>query len=216
MMNRSLRMPAWTAFLAFTTTLLAVPLTSLTAAAEGAKPDEVAVSGRLSAVKARSSAAAQDGLAASAALRAAVTPDNMFRHLAALQAIADANGGTRATGTAGHEASVDYVAGQLREAGYQVRFEAVEVPIVQETQSPRLTVSKESGLDLRDLQLRTLPYSAAGSVKAPLRPAGHGCDKGDFAQLSSGSIALVQQGSCSVWRKMKNAAAAGAGAVIVY
>ncbi|UEM21326.1 M20/M25/M40 family metallo-hydrolase [Skermanella mucosa] len=214
---RSLRMPACTAFFTFMTTLLAVPLTSLTAAAEGAKPGEGGVvSRRLSAVKAQSSAAAQDGLAASAALRAAVTSDNIMRHLAALQAIADENGGNRAAGTAGHEASVDYVAGQLREAGYQVRFETVEIPVVQETQPPQLMVAKESGLELRDFQLRTLPYSAAGSVKAPLRIAGHGCDKGDFARLSSGSIALVQRGSCSVWRKVRNAAAAGAAAVIVY
>ena len=153
---RSLRMPACTALFAFTTTLLTVPLASPVAAAEGKEPEEMTVSGRLSAVKAQSSVTAQDGLAASAALRAAVTPDNIIRHLAALQAIADENGGNRAAGTAGHEASVEYVAGQLREAGYQVRLEAVELPVVQEMQPPRLTVSKESGLDLRGLQLRTL------------------------------------------------------------
>ncbi|QQP89541.1 M20/M25/M40 family metallo-hydrolase [Skermanella rosea] len=213
---RSLRMPARTALFAFTTTLLALPLAGLTAAAEGLKPDAVAGTDGPSTVKSQSSAALQGGLTASAALRTAVTPDHMLRHLAALQAIADENGGNRAAGTAGHEASVDYVAGQLREAGYQVRFETVEIPIVQETQPPRLTASKESGLDLRDFQLHTLPYSAAGSVEAPLRPAGDGCDRGDFARLSSGSVALVQRGSCSVWRKVRNAAAAGAGAVIVY
>ena len=213
---RLLRMPACTALFAFTTTLLAIPLASPVAVAEGVKPDEVAVTGHSSAVKSQSPAAAHDGLAASAALRAAVTPDNIVRHLAALQAIADENGGNRAAGTAGHEASVDYVAGQLRQAGYQVRFEAVEIPIVQETQPPRLTVSTEFGLHLRDFQLRTLPYSAAGSLEAPLQPAGDGCEKADFARLSSGSVALVQSGSCSAWRKVRNAAAAGADAVIVY
>src|SRR3954452_6658541 len=213
---RSLCMPARIALFTFTTTLLVVPLTSLTAATEGAKSREVAVTDRLSRVKAQSPAAAQDVLAASAALRTAVTLDNLLRHLAALQAIADANGGTRATGTAGHEASVDYVAGQLREAGYQVSFEAVEIPIVQEVGPPRLTVQTETGPNLRDLQPRTLPYSASGTIKAPLQLAGGGCNKADFKRLSTGSIALVQRDSCSVWRKMKNAAAAGAGAVIVY
>jgi hypothetical protein len=56
-------------------------------------------------------------LTASEALRAAVTVDGMVVHLAALEEIADAHGGTRAAGSPGHEASVDYVAGKLREAG---------------------------------------------------------------------------------------------------
>ena len=38
-----------------------------------------------------------------------VTLDGVRAHQAALQAIADANGGTRAAGTPGYDASVDYV-----------------------------------------------------------------------------------------------------------
>jgi Zn-dependent M28 family amino/carboxypeptidase len=109
-----------------------------------------------------------------------------------------------------------YIAEQLREAGYQVSFEAVEIPIVQEVRPSRLTVRTETGPDLRDLEPRTLPYSASGTVKAPLQLAGRGCNEADFTRLSTGSIALVQRGSCSVSRKVRNAAAAGAGAVIVY
>ncbi|MCO1656319.1 M20/M25/M40 family metallo-hydrolase [Pseudonocardia humida] len=41
-------------------------------------------------------------------------------HLQALQRIADENGGNRATGTPGYAASVEYVAGVLREAGFEV------------------------------------------------------------------------------------------------
>jgi aminopeptidase S len=41
-------------------------------------------------------------------------------HLEALQGIADENGGNRATGTAGYGASVEYVAGELRDAGFDV------------------------------------------------------------------------------------------------
>jgi aminopeptidase S len=41
-------------------------------------------------------------------------------HLQALQKIADAHGGNRASGTAGYDASVDYVAGTLRKAGFEV------------------------------------------------------------------------------------------------
>ncbi|MGH3926458.1 MAG: amidohydrolase, partial [Pseudonocardiaceae bacterium] len=38
-----------------------------------------------------------------------VTVDGVHRHLRALQRIADATGGTRAAGTPGYDASVDYI-----------------------------------------------------------------------------------------------------------
>jgi len=41
-------------------------------------------------------------------------------HQFALQAIADANGGARSSGTSGFDASADYVAGELTAAGYSV------------------------------------------------------------------------------------------------
>ncbi|MBP2369239.1 M20/M25/M40 family metallo-hydrolase [Pseudonocardia parietis] len=41
-------------------------------------------------------------------------------HLEALQRIADSNGGNRASGTPGYARSVDYVAGVLRDAGFEV------------------------------------------------------------------------------------------------
>ena len=44
--------------------------------------------------------------------------------LQALDAIAAANGGVRTAGTAGYEASVQYVAGQLRDLGYAVQTPA--------------------------------------------------------------------------------------------
>jgi hypothetical protein len=51
-------------------------------------------------------------------LRAAVSDDGAMTHLNALQEIADENGGNRSTGSRGYEASVDYVAGVLRGAGF--------------------------------------------------------------------------------------------------
>lgn len=49
-----------------------------------------------------------------------ITLDGVRSHQAAFQAIADANGGTRAAGTSGYEASVDYVVMILTAAGYDV------------------------------------------------------------------------------------------------
>ena len=53
-------------------------------------------------------------------LVAEVTGDGAFRHLEELQRIADGNGGNRALGTPGYDASVEYVARTLRDAGYTV------------------------------------------------------------------------------------------------
>ena len=49
---------------------------------------------------------------------AAFKSRGMVDHLKALQSIADANGGTRASGTSGYEESARYVEEQLRAAGY--------------------------------------------------------------------------------------------------
>src|ERR687895_1825349 len=47
-----------------------------------------------------------------------VTLDGVREHQAALQEIADANGGNRFSGFDGYDASVDYVVEQLESAGY--------------------------------------------------------------------------------------------------
>ena len=52
-------------------------------------------------------------------LRSAVSSAGAMTHLQALQKIADENGGNRAAGTSGYDASVDYVAGVLRGAGFE-------------------------------------------------------------------------------------------------
>ena len=49
-----------------------------------------------------------------------VSDARAMKHLQALQKIADEHGGNRAAGTSGYGASVDYVAGVLRRAGFKV------------------------------------------------------------------------------------------------
>ncbi len=72
-------------------------------------------------------------------LRQAVTPDNVFKHQADLEAIGDANGGTRDTRTPGYQASVDYVAGQLRSYGYRPQIVQFNLPEWVENSTPVLT-----------------------------------------------------------------------------
>ena len=71
-------------------------------------------------------AIAPDG-AAGQQLTGAVSDAGALAHLQALQKIADENGGNRAAGTPGYEASVEYVAGVLRGAGFEVGTPTYEV-----------------------------------------------------------------------------------------
>ena len=52
-------------------------------------------------------------------LREAVTVNGILQHERAFQRIANHNDGTRASGTLGYDASVDYVAQRMRRAGYR-------------------------------------------------------------------------------------------------
>ncbi|HEU4808708.1 MAG TPA: aminopeptidase, partial [Homoserinimonas sp.] len=102
------------------------------------------------------------------ALRDAVSAENITEHLEALQAIADANDGHRAAGSAGHVASAEYVEEQLRAAGYDpVRQpfsydQFVEIGSSLEQVSPTPTVY----VDQTDFD--TMDYSGAGDVTAPV------------------------------------------------
>src|ERR1700742_4343795 len=56
-----------------------------------------------------------------ATLHNKVTTDAMMAHLSKLQDIANANNGTRAVGTPGYDATVDYVVNTLRDTGFDVQ-----------------------------------------------------------------------------------------------
>jgi aminopeptidase S len=60
-------------------------------------------------------------------LSGAVSDARAMDHLQALQKIADQHGGNRASGTPGYEASVEYVVGVLRDAGFEVSIPTYQV-----------------------------------------------------------------------------------------
>jgi aminopeptidase S len=66
----------------------------------------------------RSSAAAPEGSSVEQ-LAGEVSDARAFKHLQALQKIADEHGGNRASGTPGYDASVEYVVDVLRDAGFK-------------------------------------------------------------------------------------------------
>ncbi len=70
-------------------------------------------------------------------LNYAVEEQRLAGHLDALETIAGEHGGVRTVGTPGYEASVDYVAGQLRALGFEVETPEVEITTFRETEAGR-------------------------------------------------------------------------------
>jgi Zn-dependent M28 family amino/carboxypeptidase len=156
-----------------------------------------------------------------------VTLEGVREHQAALQAIADANNGTRAAGTPGYSASVAYAKAKLEAAGYHVTDQQFEynrweqlLPSTMEVVAPNPSVFVEG----QDYQL--MQYSGSGDVTAPVQPVDlvlpplggstSGCEAFDFAGFTPGHIALVQRGTCDFSTKAQNASAAGASAVVIF
>src|SRR6266516_816574 len=93
-------------------------------------------------------AALADPASDSDKLREAVTLKNIRKHQAALQTIADTNGGTRAAGTAGYDQSVDYATTTMTYSGsgdVTTGVTAVDVII-----PPTPTPSSTSGCETSD------------------------------------------------------------------
>ena len=130
-------------------------------------------------------------------------------HLRELQEIADDNGGNRAAGTPGSEASAEYVADRLREDGWRVELDPVTFPYFDERSPPRLDDLEEGE------EFRTLSYSGSGRVEGQVRRFGLGCDRSDFRALEEIEIAVVARGECFFRDKARNAEAAGAAALLI-
>jgi Zn-dependent M28 family amino/carboxypeptidase len=157
-----------------------------------------------------------------------VTLEGVREHQAALQEIADNNDdpfypGTRAAGTEGYDESVDYVAGLLKDAGYDVTLDPVEFEFNFPAELRQLTpveATYETGV---------FTGSGSGEVTGQVIPVDinltgdrastSGCEAADFAGLDfSGptDIALIQRGGCNFGDKAQNAENAGAEAVIIF
>lgn len=148
-------------------------------------------------------------------LAAKVTGDGMFAHLRALQTVADSNGGNRATGTPGYDASVDYVVKALKAKGFEVTTPEFQRLYTVSEGKPTLTVAGRSySVDQASLLVQTPPGGLAG---APVRPSrSDGCAVADYPPaLPDNAIAVVDDTGCSVVDKHNSAVAKGAAGLIV-
>jgi Zn-dependent M28 family amino/carboxypeptidase len=144
-----------------------------------------------------------------------VTADGMYTHLRKLQDIADANDGTRADGTPGYDASVDYVAQALRDKGFDVQTPEFERLDRMQGGNPALTVARRNyHVDQASLLVTTPP---AGLSALTLRPQkAPGCRAADYGSVSvKGAIAVVDDTGCSVVDKQNAAVAEGAAGLLV-
>ncbi|HEX5949859.1 MAG TPA: M20/M25/M40 family metallo-hydrolase [Actinomycetota bacterium] len=144
-----------------------------------------------------------------------VTVEGIRAHLEALQRIADQNGGTRVVGSAGYEASVDYVVDVLGDAGYEVETITVDVPAFEQrapTVLERVSPSPETWTD--DVDLRAMVFSGSGDVRARVTRADGGCEASELAGFPAGDVALLEPGPCLRRDQVLNAQDAGASALI--
>jgi Zn-dependent M28 family amino/carboxypeptidase len=157
-----------------------------------------------------------------------VTLDGVLDHERAFQKISDNSTDpvypmSRAAGTDGYADSVDYVAGLLKDAGYTVTLDPVEItfnfPAVLRQLTPvqgeyETGVFTGSGSGTVQGQVIPVDINLTGD-----RASTSGCEAADFAGIDfSGlaDIALVQRGTCNFGDKAFFAQQAGAEAVIVF
>jgi Zn-dependent M28 family amino/carboxypeptidase len=157
-----------------------------------------------------------------------VTLEGVREHQEAFQTIADANDdpfypGTRAAGTEGYAESVEYVAGLLREAGYEVTLDPVEITFNFPATLRQLTPVEA------DYETGVFTGSGSGTVEGQVIPVDinltgdrastSGCELADFAGIDwsgDADIALIQRGTCNFGTKARNAQLSGAEAVIIF
>jgi Zn-dependent M28 family amino/carboxypeptidase len=147
-----------------------------------------------------------------------------MEHERRFQAIADEHGGNRAAGTPGYDASAEYVARELRRAGYEVTVQSFELPFFEEVEAARLELRGQAATEFaRGEDFVLMEYSGGGEATAFLRPVDarpgastSGCETEDFAGFPEGNIALLRRGTCTFSRKAANAEDAGASAVVIF
>ncbi len=164
-----------------------------------------------------------------------ITRDSLWRHMVALQKIADDNPGpdghpSRNLGEPGYLASVNYVAGLMRKAGYKVTIQEYTFPYFNFTALPSFAeVSPTPNSYALQTDWKAAYYSGSGNVTAQIQPVGgtiipaspdpsstSGCSPDDFAGFIPGNIALVQRGWCNNYYKAHYAQDAGAVGVIIF
>ncbi|MHC0432788.1 M28 family metallopeptidase [Streptomyces sp. O3] len=145
-----------------------------------------------------------------------------YRHLEKFQEIADANGGNRAAGSPGYDASAEYVYKLLKKAGYKVSYDTFDFTYIETLAESMAVVSPEQ----RDIDIIAMSYTKStpeGGIEAEVaavpvdEDTTTGCDAEDYASGDyTGKVALIKRGGCTFAQKGQMAADAGAAAAVIY
>jgi len=151
-----------------------------------------------------------------AALRGRVTTDAMMAHLTKLQDIAKANGNTRAVGTPGYDASVDYVVGKLRDKGFDVQTAQFEAHVFHSDPGSVTVADKKFVARALEFSLATQPVGVTGPLVVVPVDSSPGCNASDYDNLPvNGAVVLVDRGTCPFAQKENAAVQRGAVAIVV-
>jgi hypothetical protein len=157
---------------------------------------------------------------------------DLWTHMQAFQAIADANPGadghpSRNSGEPGYKASVDYVADLMRKAGYDVTLQPYTFTYTSYVGTPTFSQASPTPRSFKLIDDWNPGNSQGDATNAQIKPAGHtimpptggsssGCDPSDFDSSFAGKIALIQRGTCNFGVKVLNAQAAHVAGVIIF
>jgi hypothetical protein len=154
------------------------------------------------------------------ALADVITEDGLGFRLDALAAVSTKADGWRTTGSKGFEAAADYVATELKAAGWTVGEDPFRMAGFIDDGGPSVAVD---GSSFSDGDVRPLIYSPPGDVTGPVVAIGwdavpgtntKGCAAGDYSGLPRNAIVLVAPGPCIRRTAIQAAQSAGASAFV--
>lgn len=155
-----------------------------------------------------------------------VTVEGVRAHQQVFQQIADENGGVRASGTPGYDASAFYVGETLAAAGYTVEYQPFSFFTYREFNAELEQTTPNATVYVDQVDFDGMAYSGSNEATAPIaavdldlglgNASSSGCEADDFIGFPAGSVALIQRGGCSFAQKALNAEAAGAVGAIIF
>jgi len=149
-------------------------------------------------------------------LRQKVTADAMFGLLQQLQQIADRNGGTRAVGTPGYDASVDFVVKTLRDKGFDVQTPEFEFRHFDPGPATLTVNGANVPAQVMEYSVGTGPNGLNAPLVVVPTDDTPGCSASDYDGLPiKGAVALVDRGNCQFSVKESAAVERGAVALII-
>jgi Zn-dependent M28 family amino/carboxypeptidase len=150
------------------------------------------------------------------AIRNRVTTDAMMTHLSKLQDIANANNGTRAVGTPGYDASVDYVVNTLRNSGFDVQTPEFSARVFHADKGSVIVGGKTFDANALEYSRGTPADGVTGPLVGVRSGDSPGCTAADYDGLPvRGAVVLVERGVCPFAQKEDAAAQLGAVAMVV-